>query len=181
MRYKAWISAVILTSALLLAGCGQPEAQLEDDAGVTLGEIEDMSLEDQYEVAGERYTQFNEFFGEVQTNISANDWIDTGVGSEIVPRMGSSLGRAPEGTTRDNSYYFTVARRYKPDEDLPDVMQRVADSWQARGWNLGEQNTQVSSARRLTALTPRRALVRPWERPHDPRASTHRPLPSLLG
>jgi len=155
MGYKAWVSTLMLVCALLLSGCGQQEAQLEDDAGVTLSDVESMSLKYQYQLAEERYDRLNEFFGEVQTEISDEDWTDSGASSEIVPDQGSALGRAPEGATRDNSYYFTVSRwDATEEEDLRDLMASVAESWQAHGWDVAEQNTQASSASRLTALTP---------------------------
>ncbi|GAA2046870.1 hypothetical protein GCM10009720_29840 [Yaniella flava] len=126
----------------------------KDEAGASLDEVEQMDLKEQYQAAGKRYVQLNELYGELQTEISDDAWTDNGGRSEIVPGQGNSLGRAPEGATGDNSYFFTVSRWQATDQDVRAVVGEVAASWQERGWEVQEQGSEVHVDIRVTALTP---------------------------
>jgi len=156
------LGCATLLCVFSLAGCawasdetaaGQ-EVTAEDDAGALLDEVEQMDLKEQYQAAGERYGQLNELFGELQTEISDDAWTDNGGRSEIVPGQGNSLGRAPEGATGENSYFFTVSRWQATDQDVHTVLEDVAESWQERGWEVQSQGGNEAHVDiRVTALT----------------------------
>lgn len=162
MRGKTILSGVTLLCALSLVGCAWAsdetgagyEVMAEDEAGASLDEVEQMDLKDQYQAAGERYGQLNELFGELQTEISDDAWTDNGGRSEIVPGQGNSLGRAPEGATGENSYFFTVSRWQATGRDVRAVLDKVAASWQERGWDVRGQGNESDADIRVTALTP---------------------------
>ncbi len=132
------LHVIALVMALMMSGCGPQEDQMQDHTGTTQDQIQDLSIHDQYELAEQRYLELQELAGEVQSQIHDGDWAAPSVGSEINPRMGSSLGRAPEGATKNNSYYFDVFRTYAPaeDEDLHDIIRQTSDDWADRGWQI---------------------------------------------
>lgn len=162
MSGKTVLRGVTLFFAFSLVGCAWvsdhsgagPEVAAEDAAGASLDEVEQMDLKQQYQAAGDRYVQLNELFGELQAEISDGAWIDNGGRSEIVPGQGNSLGRAPEGATGDNTYFFKVARWHATDQDLRAVLDEFAASWQERGWEVRGQGNGAHVDIRITALTP---------------------------
>lgn len=87
------MAALLLVSGGVLAGCSPVadddsagrEVLLEDHVGVSFRVAEQLSLEEHYQVAGGRYVELNELFGELQTDISADEWVDNGGRVELVP------------------------------------------------------------------------------------------------
>jgi len=139
--------------ALDETGAGH-QVTAEDAAGAALDDAARMDLKDQYQAAWERYVQLNELFGELQAQIFDEMWTDNGGRSEIVPGQGNSLGRAPQGATGENTYFFGVSRWQATDQDVRAVLENVADSWQERGWEVGAQGNEAHVDIRVTALTP---------------------------
>lgn len=120
------ISAIALVMALMMSGCGPQEDELQDHTGTTQAQIHD------------------------------GGWAAPNAGAEITPRMGSDLGRAPDGATKDNSYYFDVFRTYQPaeDEGLQDIIRQTADDWADRGWQVTVQTTSLDDRTYITTTTP---------------------------
>ena len=150
------MSALVLVATLAVTGCGSQEEALQDHTGTTQGEIEDLSIKEQYELAEQRYVALHEFSGEVQAQIHDGEWTASDAGADINPGAGSALGRAPEGATRENSYYFRTYREYTPsaDEDLQEIIRQTAQDWQDRGWDVSIEDIELSDDIRVTAHTP---------------------------
>ena len=158
MKGRFRITAIFLACVIVLSGCTSISANdhgaSKDDAGQTLEDVQNMSMETQYNRAEEKYEQLNELFNELSAEIHDGTWVDNAGRREIVPGQGTSTGRAPEGGTRDNSYYFTVSRWHESDQDLHTALHRTATSWQDRGWDVNVQSTNISPDSRITARTP---------------------------
>lgn len=143
---------VILLGVIALTGCVQPPP-VQDKSGMTESEAMSMPLEEQYDLAGDRYRDLNERFAELQVEMFRDEWRDGSVSSELIPGQGYTIGDALEGDTRDNSYYFTVSRWYMTDQDLKQLLRGTAKSWESRGWKVEEETSQVSGELRVVATT----------------------------
>ena len=151
VRRHSW---VLLAGALVLTGCVQAQAQPEtDQSGATASEAEALRLEEQYTLAGARYRALNERFAELQADVFADAWRDGSVSSELIPGQGYVLGNALHSDTRENSYYFTVSRWHPSERELTPVIQDIADSWDARGWRVSEETSEVNGEPRVSAST----------------------------
>lgn len=161
MKIRSILLGFLLACSLTLNGCSSTTdedsndraAALEDSAGVTLGEVQDMVIQEQYQSAEDRYVHLQELFGDLSADIHDGNWIDNGA-TEIVPAQGNTVGRAPEGATSDNSYYFSATRWHESDQDLRVVLDQAAASWQDREWQVNLQSNEISPDSRVTAVTP---------------------------
>ncbi len=151
MRVKRSVLVAALACVLMLAGCVKP-AQT-DVSGATESETLEMSLEEQYGVAGVRHQELNERFAELQEELFKDEWREGGTHSEVIPGQGGTRGNDLPGATNDNSYYFSVARWYPTDTDLKQLLRDAAQLWEARGWDVGEE-TLFNGDIRITTTTP---------------------------
>lgn len=151
MRVKRSVLVAALACVLILSGCVEP-AQI-DASGASESETLEMSLEEQYELAGARHQELNERFAELQAEILAGKWQDGSVSSEVIPGQGGTRGNDLPGATNDNSYYFSVSRWYVTDEGLKPFLRKSAQLWAARGWDVGEENYK-NGTMRITTTTP---------------------------
>lgn len=151
MRVKRSVLVAALACVLMVTGCVKP-AQT-DASGAIESEIVEMSLEEQYELAGTRHQELNERFAELQAEILEDEWQDGSVSSEVIPGQGGSRGNDLPGATNDNSYYFSVSRWYLTEEGVKPFLLKAAQSWEARGWEVGEENYK-NGTMRITAMTP---------------------------
>jgi len=127
----------VLCLGLPLTACAGPPQP--DVSGTTESEALEMTLEEQYELASQRHQELNECFAELQNEVYTDEWIEGGVRSEIVPSSGYSLNKL-RGTTRDNTYYFTITRTHAVTEEEPQiVIRRIAEQWRTRGWEVAEE------------------------------------------
>lgn len=177
-RAALGLALALSAGALLLSGCGsamQTEREAEDAAGTTKREAMSMTLEEQYARAGERYTELNERFAELQREFFEDEWQDGSVSSEVVPRQGYVLGGALNGDDRENSYYFTMTRWYLTDEELKPLLRMVAESWKARGWEVGEE-ASPNGRIRIVATTEERYWFAADEARGQLELSAHSPV-----
>ena len=140
-----------LVVACAISGCA---ALIEDRdvSGVTETEAMAMPLEQQYALAGERHRELQERFAELQREIYDGPWVEGGASSEVAPMMGNMNSFPLRGRTRDNCYEFVVSRRYETESEIRPLVERIAASWEARGWDTGKD--ELSSGKiRVTATT----------------------------
>ena len=140
-----------LVAVCALAGCAQP-VEDRDVSGVTAAEAMAMPLEQQYALAGERHRELQERLAELQREIYDGPWMEGGASSEVAPVMGHMNSFPLRGRTGDNCYDFSANRWYETDEELRPLVERIAASWEARGWETGRD--ELSSGKiRVTATT----------------------------
>src|SRR5690625_135870 len=160
MQPSTILRILAVAFVLLLTGCGTTSDTGEstgaelDGAGMTQDEALSLELSQQYELAGQRYEATGELMGEVQQALHDGPWQDLSGGLEYYPSPAQSVGRAPTGATKDNSYYFRLARTL-PVEDgsMMAVLRETREAWLAKGWDVEGGETQTSTGR-LAATTP---------------------------
>lgn len=141
----------VVVAGCVLSACGG--AGEMDVSGMTESDAVAMPLEEQYELAGVRHRELHEIFADVQREISDGEWRESATGSEVVPHMGGSRTMLP-GATKDNSYYFRVGRTLEGQEDVRGMLDEIADSWRAKGWDVQEEVNDISEMLRIVATTP---------------------------
>ena len=129
----------VLAASVLLTSCVKGGSEEHDMTGTTESEALEMSLEQQYERAGEHHQELNERLAELQSEIFADEWNDGATHSEVIPGPGTSRSGGMQGTTRDNSYFFSATRWYATDMDLASKLREVSRVWEARGWEVTEE------------------------------------------
>ncbi|MFF8819343.1 hypothetical protein ACF07D_15255 [Leucobacter sp. NPDC015123] len=111
------------------------------------------SLEAQYALAGERYVALYERVTAMQQDIYAGEWRASSVDSGVIPGSGFALGGKLVGDTRDNSYYYTIFRRYSYDDAPHVTLEEIRQMWVERGWDVtGAPMTSENT--RLTVTDP---------------------------
>lgn len=150
-RFRLGTVAVLYALMLMLGGCtllgAATQGQVEDAAGTTEEEAMDMTLEEQYRLAGERYMELNERVAALQRDFFEDEWLDGSVSSEVIPRQGYVLGGALKGDDRENSYYFKATRWYNTDENLKPLLRKTAQAWESRGYNVAEEESPNGTIR----------------------------------
>ncbi|MFT4232472.1 MAG: hypothetical protein QM606_06835 [Leucobacter sp.] len=148
---------LFLACAAALTGCDSrsmvAEPAEKDASGATASEALGLTLEAQYELAGDRYRELNDRLAALQSEVFDDEWLDGSVSSEVVPGLGYALGGGLESDTRENSYYFTASRWHGSDQDLKPLVHEIARSWEARGWEVAEETSQVNGEVRAVATT----------------------------
>ena len=150
---KVRAAAALLMGLLLMFAAGCASLTEKDSSGMTRGETMGLPFEEQYALAGERYVELNERFVELQREIFADEW--QGVTStDLIPRQGFTHGSALRGDGRRDSYYFSVWRAHPADGSTRMLFAAVERSWAERGWEVGEQVSEITGELRITADTP---------------------------
>ncbi|UTX53146.1 hypothetical protein [Leucobacter aridicollis] len=111
------------------------------------------SLEVQYALAGERYVALYERVTAMQQDIYAGEWRASSVDSGVIPGSGFALGGELVGDTRDNSYYYSIFRRYSYDDVTHVTLEEIRQMWAQRGWDVA-QEPMSSENTRLTVTDP---------------------------
>lgn len=150
MRDMFRAGALALTVALLVTGCMWQQG-VEDVSGVMESEAMELSLAEQYALAGERYHEVNDRMVELQREIFEDEWREGATPSEVLPGQGANLSSAPRGATNDNSYFFSVARWHGVDGEIKPLLREIAGSWEARGWDVSGE--VIATSLRITAST----------------------------
>ena len=151
MRAKRSGLVTALACVLMLAGCVKP-AQT-DASGAIENDALEMTIEEQYEVAGVRHQELNERFAELQAEVFKDKWREGGTHSEVIPWQGGVRGNDLPGSTDDNSYYFSVSRWYVTDEPLRPFLEKTTQLWEGRDWEVG-QEIYENGVMRITTTTP---------------------------
>lgn len=155
---------VTLLAALVLAttGCATNGAEkgdvvtgqdTRDAAGMTRAQVEELSIEDEFRLAGERYEHGQAVLAAAQERISDGPWFWNGGDVRPVPAGADAFGDTPSGATKRNSYSFRAVRIIEPEgatgtaEDL-EPMQRYFDE---QGWR--SSSAKVGTDRETRADT----------------------------
>jgi len=120
-RNRRWHHVAALVATLLVlvtTGCAASAEDgddmvgqdARDAAGMTRAEVADLSLEDEFGLASERYDEMQGVLEEAQVRISDGPW--TWVGGDVLPVMGgaNAFGAPLEGADEANSYFFQAGR-----------------------------------------------------------------------
>lgn len=83
-----------------------------DGAGMTQAEVERMSLQEQFELVGERDARMHELLAAAQLQISEEPWSWLNYG--VIPTMGFNVWSVP-GMNDENSYFLDVAAAIYPE------------------------------------------------------------------
>lgn len=83
-------------------------ADSTDASGMTLEEVEKLSLEEQFDLVEQRDARMRVILTEAQAPISADVWRWLIKG--VIPTSGLSAPGQVQGATRDNSYYVQIGR-----------------------------------------------------------------------
>ncbi|WIA99591.1 hypothetical protein [Curtobacterium sp. MCBA15_012] len=141
-RLRGAIVTVLAATVLATTGCASggagcvPGQDARDAAGTTQAQGADRSLQDEFELAGERYEHGQALLAAAQRRISDGTWYWNGGDVRPLPAGDDAFGTAPEGATRENSYAFRAVRIIEPEgatgavQDL-EPMQRYFDE---EGW-----------------------------------------------
>lgn len=140
-RLRHAIVAMLAAVVLATTGCASGGARRGDDAagqdardaaGKTQAQVTDRSLQEEFELAGERYEHGQEVLAAAQEQISGGTWFWNGGDVRPLPAGDAAFGEAPKGATKENSYSFRAVRIIEPDgatgaeQDL-EPMQRYFD------------------------------------------------------
>lgn len=139
LRPRGTIVTVLAAVVLATTGCasdGGGGQDARDAAGRTQAQVADLSLQDEFELAGERYEHGQAVLAAAQRQISDGTWYWNGGDVRPLPAGDDAFGEAPEGATKENSYKFRAVRIIEPEgatgavQDL-EPMQRYFDE---EGW-----------------------------------------------
>jgi hypothetical protein len=133
---------IALLTVLLTAGCaglqkGTPVDAL-DTSGTTLDQAMSLTLEEQFDLFGQRYDHMQELIRDAQLAVSDEPWYWNGVG--ILPLGGAMASTVLPGVTNENSYYLNDGRIL----DVPGLTGDPADLepmrkyFVAKGWKHGD-------------------------------------------
>ncbi len=139
LRPRGTIVTVLAAVVLVTTGCASDSGDgqgARDAAGRTQAQGADLSLQDEFELAGERYEHGQAVLAAAQRQISDGTWYWNGGDVRPLPAGDDAFGEAPEGATKENSYAFRAVRIIEPEgatgavQDL-EPMQRYFDE---EGW-----------------------------------------------
>ncbi|WIJ44828.1 hypothetical protein [Curtobacterium citreum] len=139
LRPRGTIVTVLAAVVLVTTGCASDSGGgqgARDAAGRTQAQGADLSLQDEFELAGERYEHGQAVLAAAQRQISDGTWYWNGGDVRPLPAGDDAFGEAPEGATKENSYKFRAVRIIEPEgatgavQDL-EPMQRYFDE---EGW-----------------------------------------------
>lgn len=137
-RLRGSVAVALAALALAMTGCSTA-ADAPDAAGMTREQVAELSLQDEFRLAGKRYEQGQALLAEAQRQISDGTWLWNGGDVRPLAAGGNAFGEAPDGATTGNSYFFRAARIIERDgasgaaADL-EPMQRYFDD---KGWRSG--------------------------------------------
>ncbi|TQL44362.1 hypothetical protein FB468_2419 [Leucobacter komagatae] len=113
-----------------------------DNAGMARAEVAELTLQEEYELYGERYERAHELLADAQLQISEGPWIWTG--TVLLPHSGYAggvRGTTLPGSDGDTSYDVIDSRVIQP----PGATGSAADLepmrryYQGKGWRVEEQ------------------------------------------
>ncbi|QIK62941.1 hypothetical protein G7068_06825 [Leucobacter viscericola] len=129
----------------------------KDSAGMSFGEVEAMSMEEQFDLAGVRYTRMMELVTETQSQIYDGPWVWLGAGLGL--SSGLTAMDPVEGATVHNSYYYNITRSFDPpgatgaEADL----EPAAKFFASKGWQTEQSKSEDEDGkitrRELRAVT----------------------------
>lgn len=122
-----------------VGGCSEEVLMgAKDSAGMTLGEVEAMSMEQQFDLAGTRYDRVQELITDMQTAVYGGewDWINSGLGINSGDTATDSL----KGSTVQNAYYYRIIRAFSPPgaTGAQSELEPAAKYFKSKGWKTEE-------------------------------------------
>ena len=144
-RPRRWRRAamIALLTVLLSAGCagpqkGTPMSDALDTSNTTHDQAMSLSLEEQFDLFGQRYDHMQELIRDAQLAISDESWIWNGVG--ILPLSGAMVSTVLPGVTHENSYYLNDGRILKVPGRTGDPadLEPMRKYFAAKGWKHGD-------------------------------------------
>ncbi|MFC5338969.1 hypothetical protein [Leucobacter denitrificans] len=157
MMHIRWLVRVVVLLgaamvALGMAACAEKvdvKMSVADAGGLTRGEVEEMSLHEQFDLFGERQARIEQLLTEAQLQVSSESW--TWSGQMLIPSSGQTALNQLPGATAENSYYLSMARYiHVPGatggrEDIEPII----DYFESQGWDvsLNEVSTDHLIAR----------------------------------
>jgi hypothetical protein len=126
---------------------------VQDPSGMTRERMNDMSLQEQFELYGQRYVHIQELLRDAQLVVSDGPWLWNGVG--ILPGDGGIWVRPLPGGTYENSYYLDDSRSIQlegargAESDL-EPMRRY---FEAQGWETSVETWGEGDERILSGYT----------------------------
>ncbi|MGJ4844640.1 hypothetical protein [Leifsonia sp. Le1] len=122
-----------------VSGCAEVGAMMtstvQDAAGMTRGEVEQLTPEQRFDLYRERYERVKELMTEAQEQVSSEswDWLSGGVGG---PAPGSYAYDPLAGSTGQNTYCFDMTRSINPPGATGERAdaEPVYDYFESKGW-----------------------------------------------
>jgi hypothetical protein len=154
LRSGGVLRAVVLSVVTVLAvsGCASGAGSARGDeprdaAGLTQAEVAGLSLEEEFGLASERYSEIEGVLEEAQLQVSGDAW--TWNGGDVLPSAGGpgSFGEPLPGADGDNSYYFRVGRTLRPDGATGAVadLEPMSSYFDEKGWKYGTRESDTKS------------------------------------
>ncbi|MDY0945702.1 hypothetical protein SOM11_06845 [Frigoribacterium sp. CFBP9039] len=147
------LRAVVLSvvTVFAVAGCasgaGAAGEDARDAAGLTQAEVAGMSLEDEFGLAAERYSEIEAVLEEAQLQVSDDSWRWNG--GDVLPSAGGpgSFGEPLPGADGDDSYSFRAGRSLRPDGASGAVadLEPMSSYFDEKGWKYGTRESDTKS------------------------------------
>lgn len=105
-----------------------------DAAGLTLSQVQELSLEEQFDLVRQRDARMRVLITEAQDQVSPDTW--KWLSSSLAPMSGANAPGAVPGATRDNSYYLEVTRsiRLPGATGAREDIEPVVAYFESKGW-----------------------------------------------
>jgi hypothetical protein len=142
LRSGGVLRAVLLSvvTVLAVAGCasgaGSAGEDAPDSAGMTQAEVAELSLEEEFGLASERYVEMQGLLEEAQLQISDASWV--WIGGDVLPFEGgaNAIGEPPEGADEENSYFFQSSRNVELEgtTGARSDLDRMIEYFDGKGW-----------------------------------------------
>ena len=118
-----------------------------DSAGLTQAEVAELSLEEEFGLASDRYSEIESVLEEAQLQVSDDAWRWNG--GDVLPSAGGpgSFGEPLPGADGDNSYYFRAGRSLRPDGASGAVagLEPMSSYFDEKGWKYGTRESGTKS------------------------------------
>lgn len=125
----------------------------KDAAGMTLAEVNKLTLEEEFNLFGKRYAHMQELLRDAQLQINDSPWLWNG--GDTLPVSGGSGGVSGgmPGSDDTNSYYLTAGRITQPSEasGAKSDLNPMRTYFEAKGW--GIELKEISGDFHLWATT----------------------------
>ncbi|MBN9613059.1 MAG: hypothetical protein J0H64_06300, partial [Actinobacteria bacterium] len=127
-------------------------AHAKDAAGLTLAQVADMPLKDQFELVRQRTTEAQRLMTAAQNRIDRGTWVWGMKGS--TPIMGNNIWAA-DGMDAQNSYFLEVSRFLFPENahGSPEDLAPMLDYFREEGWPIEHLDEAGAESRSIRADT----------------------------
>jgi hypothetical protein len=143
LRSGGVLRAVVLSvvTVLAVAGCASGAGSARGDeprdaAGLTRAEVAELSLEEEFGLASERYVEMQGLLEEAQLQTSDASWV--WIGGDVLPFEGgaNAIGEPPEGADEENSYFFQSSRNVELEgtTGARSDLDRMIEYFDGKGW-----------------------------------------------